>query len=419
MANSKTHFFAKSLLVMLGLVTLLGCAGIDRFGERGVRSSSAPPPASAPAQNEPGSQSVISMPLDAPAGQTVTPTAQETTGPQDGVAVALLLPLSASGQVGELATALKNAAEMAQSEYKGAKLRLLVKDDLGTAEGARTAARAAQSEGAQVVLGPLLSSSVQAAASVVRPSGKTLIGFSTDQSVAGRGVYLLSFQPDNDVDQILAYAASKGKTSIAAMIPEGVYGNVIHAAFQESAGRRGLKIATIERYQTGSVDNAARAIAALTVPVDALFIPDNGDMASVVSTALANNGVDRKNWQLLGTSAWDDARLMKEPLFQSGWFAGPEKTGFAAFAQRYQSRYGKEPPRLASLGYDAVFLVNALYAQYGAQAFTEATLRNPDGMIGTDGLFRFRNNGGIQRMLAIYEVNNGVARILQNPSNRF
>ena len=419
MANSKTYFFAKSLLVMLGLVTLLGCAGIDRFGERGLRSSSAPPPASAPAQSEPGSESVISMPLDAPAGQIVAPAAQEATGPQDGVAVALLLPLSASGQVGELATALKNAAEMAQSEYKGAKLRLLVKDDLGTAEGARTAARAAQSEGTKVVLGPLLSSSVQAAASVVRPSGKTLIGFSTDQSVAGRGVYLLSFQPDNDVDQILAYAATKGKTSIAAMIPDGVYGNVILAAFQESAGRRGLKIATIERYHTGSVDNAARAIAALTVPVDALFIPENGDMASVVSTALANNGVDRKNWQLLGTSAWDDARLLKEPLFQSGWFAGPEKTGFAAFAQRYQSRFGKEPPRLASLGYDAVFLVNALYAQYGAQAFTEATLRNPDGMIGTDGLFRFRNNGGIQRMLAIYEVNNGVARILQNPSTRF
>jgi ABC-type branched-subunit amino acid transport system substrate-binding protein len=419
MAESKTYYFGKSLLVIFGLVTLIGCAGIDRFGERGARSSPVPS-ASAPApQNEPGTQNVISMPLDAPSGQNPTIIAQEAPAPQDGATVALLLPLSASGQVGELATALRNAAEMAQSEYKGAKLRLMIKDDLGTADGARSAARAAQAEGAQVILGPLLSASVQAAASVIRPTGKTVIGFSTDQSVAGRGVYLLSFQPDNDVDQILAYAASKGKTSIAALIPEGIYGNVILAAFQESAGRRGLKIATIERYQTATIDTAARVVAALTVPVDALFIPENGDMAAAVNSALKNNGVDRKNWQILGTSAWDDPRILKEPLFQSGWFAGPEKSGFAAFAQRYQNRFGKEPPRLASLGYDAVFLVNALYAQYGAQAFTEATLRNPEGMLGTDGLFRFRNNGGIQRMLAIYEINNGVARIVQNPSNQF
>ena len=232
-------------------------------------------------------------------------------------------------------------------------------------------------------------------------------------------MYLLSFQPDNDVDQILGYAAAKGKSSIAALIPEGVYGNVILAAFQESAGRRGLKIATIERYNNTSIDTAARSLAALTVPVDAVFIPENGEMASAVNSALINNGIDRKNWQILGTSAWDDPRLMKEAVFQSGWFAGPEKSGFASFAQRYQTRFGKEPPRLASLGYDAVFLVNALYVQYGAQAFSEATLRNPDGMIGTDGLFRFRNNGGIQRMLAIYEINNGSSRLLQNPANRF
>lgn len=416
MAHSNYRLFIKFLLVLCPLATLLGCAGLERFGERGPR----PAPVSSIPQTDtpPVSGDVIAMPLDAPTEQ-ITPSTNAASGSQEGASVALLLPLSASGQVGELALALKNAAELAQSEYKGAKLRLVVKDDQGNAEGARAAARAAQAEGAQVVLGPLLSASVQAAASVIRPTGKVMIGFSTDQSVAGRGVYLLSFQPDNDVDQILAYAASKGKTSIAALIPDGVYGNVILAAFQESAGRRGLKIATIERYHGSTIDTAVRALAALTVPVDALFIPENGDLAAQLNMALTSHGIDRKNWQLLGTSAWDDARLMKEPVFQSGWYAGPEKTGFASFAQRYQNRFGKEPPRLASLGYDAVFLVNALYLQYGAQAFTESTLRNPDGMIGTDGLFRFRNNGGIQRVLAIYEMNNNTARVLQNPANRF
>jgi ABC-type branched-subunit amino acid transport system substrate-binding protein len=424
MPRSSRHPLHKSLLIAFCVFGLIGCAGLERFGERGVRQAPQPSVSSpAPSQSpplDPSQSAVTEMPLGSVSGsnETTQPTALPPSA-QEGPTVALLLPLSANGQVGELAQAMKNAAELAQSEYKGAKLRLSVKDDQGSAEGARTAARAALTEGAQVFLGPILSSSVQAAAGVTRPAGKTLIGFSTDQTVAGRGVYLLSFQPDTDVDQILAYASAKGKTSIAAIIPEGVYGNVILAAFQEAAGRRGLKIATIERYHATSVDNAARAVAALTVPVDALFIPDNGEAAQALNTALLANGIDRKHWQILGTSAWDDPRLLKESVFQSGWFAGPDKSGFTGFSARYRARFGKEPPRLASLGYDAVFLVNALFAQYGEQAFSETTLRNPDGMIGTDGLFRFRNNGGIQRMLAIYEVTNGTTKLLQDPPTRF
>ena len=412
-------------LAVVGLaLALQGCAGIDRFGERGGRPVTQAPASAGSlpgSQDQPSSQSVVEMPLDAPANSTLgqSDSVPGSGAAGTGAAVALLLPLSASGQVGELAQAMKNAAELAQSEYKGTQLRLLVKDEGGQAEGARSAARAAQTEGAQVFLGPLLSSSVQAAAAVTRPAGKALIGFSTDQTVAGRGVYLLSFQPDNDIEQILAYAASKGKTSIAALIPEGVYGNVMVAAFQEQASRRGLKIASIERYQAATVETAVKAIAALTVPVDALLIPEGGDQATALNTALLSHGIDKKGWQILGTSAWDESRVLKEPIFQGGWFAGPDKTGFISFARRYQVRFGKEPPRLASLAYDAVFLVNALSAQYGTQAFTESVIRNPDGMIGTDGLFRFRNNGGIQRSLAIYEVTNGTVRTLQDPPSRF
>ena len=279
-------------LAVVGLaLALQGCAGIDRFGERGGRPVTQAPASAGSlpgSQDQPSSQSVVEMPLDAPINSTLgqSDSVPGSGAAGTGAAVALLLPLSASGQVGELAQAMKNAAELAQSEYKGTQLRLLVKDEGGQAEGARSAARAAQTEGAQVFLGPLLSSSVQAAAAVTRPAGKALIGFSTDQTVAGRGVYLLSFQPDNDIEQILAYAASKGKTSIAALIPEGVYGNVMVAAFQEQASRRGLKIASIERYQAATVETAVKAIAALTVPVDALLIPEGGDQATALNTCL-------------------------------------------------------------------------------------------------------------------------------------
>ena len=172
MQRPKQHNSARTLLVALCLLNLLGCAGLDRFGERGTRQMQSPATTQQSPQIDTTQNTVTEMPLESLTGQAETPQpagAPLTSG--DGVAVALLLPLSASGQVGELAQAMKNAAELAQSEYKGAKLRLSVKDDLGSAEGARVAARAAQAEGAQVFLGPLLSSSVQAAASVTRSTG--------------------------------------------------------------------------------------------------------------------------------------------------------------------------------------------------------------------------------------------------------
>lgn len=399
----------RRLLVGMVLASVLvGCTGSGRFG--GGSRETVPDLASP-------NSSVIQQPLDLPVSEA-TPNAGGLV-PSDAITVALVLPLGAGGGTGTVATALRNAGELAQSEYKGAKIKLLVKDDQGTPEGARTATRSALAEGAQVVLGPLLAPSVRAAGDVARAAHKPMIAFSTDQTVGGRGVYLLSFLPDNDVDQIIGFAASKGKTSFAALIPEGAYGNVVAAAFQEACARRGLRVATVERYTASTVEQAAKAVAAVTVPVDALFVPENGDGAASTSAALQAAGIEAKKWQLLGTSAWDDPRLVKSPAFQGGWFSAADRTGFSAFAKRYQARYGEEPPRLASLSYDAVFLVNALYTQYGAQAFSDATLLNTDGMIGTDGLFRFKAGGGTERPLSILQISSNATSILQSAKQNF
>ncbi|MFL5045550.1 MAG: ABC transporter substrate-binding protein, partial [Xanthobacteraceae bacterium] len=79
------------------------------------------------------------------------------------VKVALLLPLSASGNAGLAAQSMKNAAEMALAEFNAPNIQLLVKDDAGTAQGAQQATQQALDEGAEIVLGPLFAHSVGAA----------------------------------------------------------------------------------------------------------------------------------------------------------------------------------------------------------------------------------------------------------------
>ena len=140
------------------------------------------------------------------------------------VKVALILPLSAGGNAGIAALSMRNAAEMALAEFNSPNIQLLVKDDGGSAGGAQQAAQQALAEGAEIIVGPLFAQSVAAVGQVARSRGVPVIAFSTDVSVAARGVYLLSFLPESDVDRIVDYAVANGKRSFAAMLPDNAYG---------------------------------------------------------------------------------------------------------------------------------------------------------------------------------------------------
>ena len=104
-----------------------------------------------------------------------------------------------------------------------------------------------------------------------------MIAFSTDSTVAGRGVYLLSFLPESDVNRIVDYAASTGKRSFAALVPQSAYGNVAEAAFTQAVARRGARVVALERYGDPSqLQQPARNVAQALAGADALFLPDDG-----------------------------------------------------------------------------------------------------------------------------------------------
>jgi hypothetical protein len=333
--------------------------------------------------------------------------------PQQGVTigtgqvkVALVLPLSASGNASIAAQSMKNAAEMALSEFQNPNIQLLIKDDAGSAQGAQQGAQQALDEGAEIILGPLFAASVPAAAQAARTRGISVIAFSTDSSVAGRGVYLLSFLPESDVNRIVEYAASVGKRSFAAMVPENAYGNVVEVAFKQTVGRHGGRIVAFEKYgadRAGAAKNVAQSLRS----ADALLIADDGDAVVSVADALTAAGANLRNVQLLGTGLWDNPRVFASAALQGGLYAAPDPSGFRSFAGRYRAKFGGEPVRTATLAYDAVALVAALGRTQGPQRFAAETLTNPSGFAGIDGLFRFRSDGTNQRGLAVMRVASG------------
>jgi ABC-type branched-subunit amino acid transport system substrate-binding protein len=345
-------------------------------------------------------------------GAPPPPPAQPSAVGAGQVKVALILPLSGAGNAAVTAQSMRNAAEMALAEFSNPDIQLLVKDDGGTPSGAQQAASQALAEGAEIILGPLFAQSVSAVGQIARQRGVPVIAFSTDASVAGPGVYLLSFLPEADVDRVIGYAVAQGKRSFAALVPDNAYGSVVQAAFQQAVTRGGGRVAALERYPLDKalMQEPVKRVAQAARGADSIFIPDGADAVPTAVQALAANGVNTRRIQLMGTGLWDDPRIFSEPGLQGGWYAAPEPAGYRAFSGRYRARYGQDPVRPATLAYDAVSLIAALVKTQGPQRFSPEVLTNQSGFAGIDGVFRFRSDGTNQRGLAVMRVtaNGGV-----------
>jgi ABC-type branched-subunit amino acid transport system substrate-binding protein len=346
------------------------------------------------------SLSSFSSPFGSP-GPAGAPQLPQAVG-NGGVKVGLILPLSAAGNAGVAAQSMKNAAEMALAEFQNPNIQLLIKDDGGSPQGAQQGTQQALDEGAEIILGPLFALSVPATAQSTRARGISVIAFSTDSSVAGRGVFLLSFLPESDVNRIIEYAASIGKRSFAALLPDNAYGNVVEVAFKQAVARRGGRVVAFEKY---GADRAGVArIAQSLGQADALLLADDGDSVVATADALAAAGANLKNIQLLGTGLWDNPRVFNSATLRGGLYAAPDPSGFRSFSGRYHAKYNADPVRTATLAYDAVALVAALARTQGGQRFSAEVLTNPSGFAGIDGVFRFRPDGTNERGLAVMKV---------------
>jgi branched-chain amino acid transport system substrate-binding protein len=344
----------------------------------------------------------------------------DTAVSKASVKVAVLAPLSSQGQPGLIAKSLKQAAELALFERDNASVQLVVKDDKGTPEGARLAADEAIKDGATLILGPLFAKSVSATAPVARAAKVPVIAFSNDRQVAGGGVYLLSFQPAPEVERIVSYAAQKGKTRFAALIPQDVFGKAVDPVFRNAVARAGGTIVAIETYATNSVleptrkvSEAIKAAEAQGAPVDALFVPGGLEYLDSIGRLLPMVQIDSAKIQVLGTGGMDYPAITRHKALVGAWYPGPDPKGFNDFSQKYAKSYNEAPPRIASLAYDAVNVASALASMPATERFSAANLTRAQGFKGVDGTYRLLPDGTTDRPLAVFAVQKGGPVIIE------
>jgi len=395
----------------------------------------AQPPVAGPAPGPEESYEILTEPL--------RQFAEPLTGLQP-MKVGLLLPLS--GSRADVGQALLNAAQLALFDLGGERFTLVIRDTQGTPDGAAAAAEAVLAENAALILGPLFATSAEAVKPIVDAAEVPMITFSNNTAIAGPLTFVMGVTPRTQVDRVVDYAVLQGLRRFAVLAPENAYGNVMVQSLQEAVFRNGVELSRVVFYDPQSTDVSAevqvladfnnrrsaadlqrrdlrgrsdeaaqRALLRLQgvetlgdLPFDSILLPASGQQLLSVAPLLAYYDVDPSEVRFLGTSLWEDPQLLKEPTLEGGWFPAPPPGLWKSFQDRYEESFGGKPPRVASLGYDAVALA-AVLAQRGAASgsflpYTQEAIAQPLGFAGIDGIFRFLPDGNVQRGLAVLEI---------------
>lgn len=317
--------------------------------------------------------------------------------------VALLVPLSGSNA--GVGRSIANATMLAVLDTGTDKVRITNYD---TATGAAAAAQRAIAEGAQLILGPLLSEDVRAVAPIAMAARVPVLSFSNDVSVAGNGTYLMGYAPSQSIDRVVQYARSRGVTSFAGLIPNGLYGERASTAFLRSVEGAGGSVVSLQTYGrvAGGIAGAVTRLNA-KAPYGAVLVADGGASAAVAAP-LVRRGSGAST-RILGTELWNsEANLASKPALNGAWFASVADGLYRQYVTKYRARYNAAPYRLSSLGYDAVLLTVRISRDWPVgRPFPEARLRDADGFAGIDGAFRFGRDGVAERALEVQEIQGG------------
>ncbi|MFC6621887.1 penicillin-binding protein activator [Novosphingobium panipatense] len=377
----------RNLLAAAAMALVAGCAVVPKAPQP------APPPAPTP-EPSPGN-----IPVDTERHR-----------------VALLVPVT--GQNAGVGQAIANAANMALLDTSAKNLRVTTYDTSGNPA---EAARRAVAEGNQLILGPLLSDDIPAVSAIAKSARIPVISFSNDEKAASRDVFIMGNLPGQSVTRTVEYARAQGISTFAALVPRGDYGDRTSGALLSAVRAGGGSVVALEPYDrsASSISAAAQRVKAKG-GFEALLIADSGSLSARAANAFKGNSKSAGT-RLLGTELWSGEReVTSSPALAGAWYSTVSDKRFAQFSSSYRARFGGQPFRIATLGYDAVLLTLRVARDWKpGTRFPVDTLRDTKAFLGVDGAFRFTRNGLVERALEVREVAPGTVKVISPAPAKF
>lgn len=339
----------------------------------------------------------------------------------EAVSIGAVLPLS--GKFASFGNKALQGVELAMERYnfteagKKRPVRLLIKDSKGMPKMAEKAVSELNMDGVDVIVGPILATTADAAARKAQELRIPIITMTQKEGITGIGGWVFSNGMTNaaQIKGLVDYASRQGVKKVAILYPDNPFGRELTVVFTTEMVKVGGEVVASKDYKEGQTDFGLE-IKALVGPeflekmkayteerekefkeaeksktkptptseigpveemerpipdFDAVFIPDYADRVGLIVPQLAF--YDVRDVKLLGISGWNSPKLINMAgdflsdyvMIVDGFFSGSPRPQVIDFVGAYRKTFGEEPGIVEALAYDTMGIVLSLIPEGG------------------------------------------------------
>jgi branched-chain amino acid transport system substrate-binding protein len=295
--------------------------------------------------------------------------------------VGAVLPLSGRGRrVGELA--LRGLMLAAGLPLEGPPSpnapEIVFRDDGGDpARAADAVSDLVASHRAIAIIGPLDIRAADAAAARAQELGVPIVLLTPGGHATTLGAMVYRYFPtaDDEIAALLTQVNAKKKSQVAALLPEGAYGDLMDATLHAQAKMLGIQVGSVQRYPLGATAFGDQTAALAKQPFETLLLADEARQVALIAPALAAAGLwstpsggqapsgMRAVRVIAPAVAFDHdlarsvGRYLQGALFSVPFDATTATGAGQQFVERFQTQFGEVPDTFAAFAHDAYRLV--------------------------------------------------------------
>nr|MBQ0090984.1 penicillin-binding protein activator [Candidatus Enterousia merdequi] len=368
----------------------------------------------------------------------------DTTGVSANVAV--LLPTTGSAQT--TGNDIKTSIETAFLRQPNTNIKVTFYDVSGNQDERTSTIKTALSANPDIIIGPLFAEDAITVRNL-KPFDTPVISFTSDINALGNNVMTMNLIPMQSIETIISQMQKDGAKNMIIFAPKDKSGELMTSVADKAAFLYDIPVNGVFYYESGNSDSIkdstmrasmyntrkaanTRAREVLSdilnkesldektkaslinqlekisrkdtlgkLPYDSILFLGNGEDSKTIASFLRYYGVDNRDAVFYGTTLWHGSDIASDFTLSGSKYATlPEISN--NFVSLYNMVSGKDPDYLAAFGYDAAnFALGIIHKKQ----FQNSYMFNPNGYIGTSGIFRIQPNGESERALRILELN--------------
>ncbi|MDA9591729.1 penicillin-binding protein activator [Pelagibacteraceae bacterium] len=370
------------------------------------------------------------------------------------IKIGLLLPLSGSNS--NIGNSLLKASQLSLNKTKNKNIQLIIKDTENINKNIITSYYELINEDVDIILGPLFTKNIELINSISLDEDTIMITFSNNTEIKNKNTFISGLTPEDEIKEVFKYAIESGKKKFGVILPNNQYGLRSKRLIESLLAEDQVQLTEVILYDSKNPDfyEAAKVIANYEIRkyelekkleelknlnseeskrkykllknkdtlgslnFDSIFIgAENIKHLSMLASILPYYDVDPKEVLYIGNSLWSNNIALKEPALEKGLFPNVNQANYENFKLEYINAFKKNPHKISSLAYDLIGLISTL--QKNNQNIDVLSVTNENGFMGSNGLFRFKRDGNIERSLSIFQIKNQKIKEVQKANSDF